>query len=105
MMSAATETIYGFSPPHILKTRSYKLANLAGCDIGKTPGEIVECLRSKDPLSLTELQWSLTEGKLLEFGFKPTIDGKFIDDFPSNIINSGKAKRADLMIGSVENEG
>lgn len=42
---------------------------------------------------------------MLEFAFIPTIDGKFVKDFPANVINNGDAKRTDLMIGTVQDEG
>jgi carboxylesterase type B len=64
----------------------------------------MECLRQVDAAQLIKLQ-SEFFGKILAFPFVPTVDGKFLNDVPSHIIANGQARRTELLIGTLEDEG
>jgi carboxylesterase type B len=57
-----------------------------------------------DAAQLISLQQQLF-GKILAFPFVATVDGKFLPDFPSHIIANKQAKRTELLMGTVEDEG
>lgn len=65
---------------------------------------MVECLRNVDADTLTAAQWKLYEN-VLDFTFSPIVDGYFLPDHPDVLIQKGKAKRADMIMGTVQDEG
>nr|ACL27227.1 acetylcholinesterase 2 [Orchesella villosa] len=103
MTSGLPTAKYAFKSPDEAKSRSFQFAKHAGCK-SKNPKEIIECLRDVDAETLTHLQWKVYKG-LLDFPFSPTVDGYFLTDHPDNVLKKGNAKRAELVLGTVRDEG
>lgn len=66
--------------------------------------EIMECLRNVEPSEITRLQWRFYT-RMLVFPFVVTVDGTFLPDFPSKILLNGEAKKTEVIMGTVQDEG
>jgi len=64
----------------------------------------MECLRNVEPSTITRLQWRFYK-KMLVFPFVVTVDGNFLPDFPSHLLLNGDAKRTEVIMGTVQDEG
>jgi len=64
----------------------------------------MECLRTVDPSEITRLQWRFYN-KMLVFPFVVTVDGTFLPDFPRKLLLSGEAKKTEVIMGTVQDEG
>lgn len=66
--------------------------------------EIIKCLRSANASVLESKQWYLGIEKNIGT-FSPTVDGKFLKKYPSQLLNSGEMKEADILLGATKDEG
>lgn len=84
-----------------------RLAEAANCtqsDAKVFPNEIAKCLQKVPAGKLSLLELSLYQVPI-KYAFSPTVDGFFIPDHPINMVEEGKFKKADLLMGTNENEG
>jgi len=60
-------------------------------------------MREKSPELLTEKQWQLEFG--LSYNFVPTVDQKFLDKSPLEVIRSDEFQRKNILVGMNSHEG
>lgn len=85
------------------KSSTHIVSDLA-CFVFQNFAEIMECLRNADVNKLVTNQWKNYK-HMTDFPFAPVVDGTFLPDHPQTLLMGGKAKRADLLLGTVEDEG
>ncbi|XP_071098260.1 acetylcholinesterase-like [Haliotis cracherodii] len=75
-----------------------RLAELSSCS-GKSDADIFQCI--KDLPSETILQYQALVGG----AFIPVVDGYFLPDSPSSLVEKGQMKQTEILLGVNENEG
>jgi len=66
--------------------------------------EVLSCLRSVDPKTISVQQWN-TYGGILGFPSTITVDGEFITGDPMELLKNGALEDTEIMIGSNRDEG
>ena len=83
------------------RTRSLQLAERVGCS-QKGVRKQLKCLRDVPVEKILKNQW-VVEG-FLQFPFIPTVDNKFLNDTPENLLSKGAFEAKPLMAGSNKDE-
>ncbi|XP_078521832.1 cholinesterase isoform X1 [Lissotriton helveticus] len=85
--------------------RTLTLANLLGCAHSNEP-ETIACLRNKEAHEIVENTFSvLTHTSIIEITFPPTVDGDFLTDMPAILLETGQAKKTQILTGVNKDEG
>jgi acetylcholinesterase len=66
--------------------------------------EVMECMRSVEPKSISVQQWNSYWG-ILGFPSAPTIDGVFLPKHPLELLKEGDFSKTEILIGSNQDEG
>lgn len=102
MLSASSVSPWAVDPPTDLLAHTHALARVTNCNNSDT-SEMIKCLRDLDAFDLENKQWELNNKYIGTFS--PTVDGYFLQSDPQTLINSGKMKKTDIMLGSTKDEG
>ncbi|XP_046404740.1 acetylcholinesterase-like isoform X2 [Ischnura elegans] len=70
----------------------------------KAIDEVMECMRSVDPKTISVQQWNSYWG-ILGFPSAPTIDGVFLPKHPLELLKEGDFSKTEILIGSNQDEG
>jgi len=62
-------------------------------------------MRGKSPEVLTAMQWLVEQVTGVTFWFVPTIDHKFLEKSPAELLKGGRFQRKDIMLGTNSHEG
>ncbi|KAJ8280467.1 hypothetical protein GJAV_G00054890 [Gymnothorax javanicus] len=85
--------------------RSLSLAGLLNCD-SRSTASIEACLRLVEPEEIVSQQYNaLKQHPPVGSVFIPTVDGDFLTDLPSVLIQSGQFKNTELLLGTNKDEG
>ncbi|XP_077985958.1 cholinesterase-like [Glandiceps talaboti] len=101
IMQSSPYSIWGFINRDQSKIRSTVLGETVGCKY--TDPNFVDCLRNvpADIISRNEL----VTVNFCEFPWVPVVDGHFLLDEPSILIQDGYIKKTDVLMGANKNEG
>lgn len=102
MLSSTSLAPWAIDKPADVLQLTLSLAEEMDCG-DKDLREIIKCLRSANSSDLELKQWSLDIENIGTFS--PTVDGNFLTDYPSQLLNSGKMKDADILLGGTKDEG
>ena len=102
MLSGTSLSHWSVESPTYLLAHTHHLANITNCSHTDS-SEMVKCLRNMDAYDLENKQWGLNNKYIGTF--LPTVDGYFLKSDPQTLINSGKIKKTDIMLGSTKDEG
>ncbi|XP_064157975.1 cholinesterase-like isoform X1 [Anguilla rostrata] len=85
--------------------RSIALARLLDCESGSATG-MEDCLRRLGPEEIVSQQHNVLKQHLpVGSAFIPTVDGDFLPDLPSVLIQSGQFKKTEFLLGVNKDEG
>ncbi|KAJ8256799.1 hypothetical protein COCON_G00189510 [Conger conger] len=84
--------------------RSLTLARLLDCESESMPS-IEACLRTAQPEAIVSQQYNVLKESGVGLTFKPSVDGDFLTDLPSVLIQSGQFKKTELLLGVNKDEG
>lgn len=73
--------------------------------VGCSRDNSIECMREKSPQLLTDKQFELPDVTGVTFFFVPTIDHKFLDNSPIELLKSDKFQRKNILLGMNSHEG
>jgi len=73
--------------------------------VGCSRDNAIECLREKSADLLTEKQWEVQTNSGSTFAFVPTIDNKFLNKNPTDLLKSGEFQKKDILLGMNSHEG
>ncbi|XP_053399968.1 cholinesterase-like isoform X1 [Mercenaria mercenaria] len=98
MLSGSSFAPWAIKNPESLVNRTKSLAKLLNCPHAHTK-DMIKCLCRKDAMDIERNQW------LLDDKFSPTVDGKFMRDYPVKLLESGRIKRTNVLLGNTKHEG
>ncbi|XP_055958983.1 cholinesterase 1 isoform X2 [Patella vulgata] len=91
-------------PNNEAEERARMFSSSVGCDVTDKVAAF-NCLLTKDASVLTEGQWNVVEGGLLDVPFPPVVDREFLMDEPRKLLATGDYKQTDVLMGVVKDEG
>jgi len=62
-------------------------------------------MRGKSPGLLNEMQWLVLQGTGLTFTFVPTVDHKFLEESPAELLEGSGLQRKNILLGTNSHEG
>lgn len=84
--------------------RTLRLAQAVGCPYSMSEAdEIMDCLRRTDPMDLVTNETGVPG--VIDFPFVPVVDGSFLDELPEVSLKSRNFKKAQLLLGTDQEEG
>uniref|UniRef100_A0ABM0M9G9 Carboxylic ester hydrolase n=1 Tax=Saccoglossus kowalevskii TaxID=10224 RepID=A0ABM0M9G9_SACKO len=83
------------------ETRSQILGSFHGCNFAQS--DFVDCLRNVNASDLSALEWVTSQ--FSKMPWTPIVDGKFLLNDPKSLVSNGQFKNADVLLGSVKDEG
>ncbi|CAN0093841.1 unnamed protein product [Lampetra fluviatilis] len=87
------------------RRRARALAAALSCPTGDD-AELVRCLHSCPPQQIIDNEWSVIGvTSVFRFPFVPVVDGDFIAEAPSTLVDRGAFNHTDLLVGVNLNEG
>uniref|UniRef100_A0A8C5SJS7 Carboxylesterase type B domain-containing protein n=1 Tax=Laticauda laticaudata TaxID=8630 RepID=A0A8C5SJS7_LATLA len=106
MQSGTANAFWAWRSPEEAKRLSLKFVHLLGCSEDNKIS-IGHCLQTKNVSELIQQQGSLflNEDCLLNFPFRPTIDGDFLLGDPEKLMEEGQIQVKPVLIGKVADEG
>ncbi|XP_070594002.1 cholinesterase-like [Erythrolamprus reginae] len=106
MQSGTANAFWAWRSPEEAKRLSLKFVRLLGC-FEDNNISIVQCLQTKNVSELIRQQGSLFLNRdcLLNFPFRPTIDGDFLLGDPEKLMEEGQIQTKPVLIGKVSDEG
>jgi len=95
------------------KRRALKLASNLGCPLGLNGLEVardtIKCLQRVPAVSMVNAEWDLADGPIANgvtaMPFVPIIDGEFLPASPLKLLQEGKFKKTDILLGANRDEG
>lgn len=96
LLSGSSLARWAVSKPEELSERTKSLAKSVGCSDHE---ETAKCLRRQDALYIENSNAKL-DGR-----YGPTVDGVFLVDYPDNLLQKGRIKRTEIMLGNTKDEG
>ncbi|XP_045205175.2 cholinesterase 2-like isoform X1 [Mercenaria mercenaria] len=102
MLSSTSLAPWAIDSPSNLLEHTKSFAKIMNCSDSDSR-EVIKCLRNEDALNLELYQWYLNNKNIGTFS--PTVDGQFMPDYPSVLLNSGKMKDTDILLGDTKDEG
>ncbi|KAK3593556.1 hypothetical protein CHS0354_018642 [Potamilus streckersoni] len=94
---------WAFMPPDVAIRYSKELGRKMECETSNHDS-FVQCLKSADAHNLTEKVWNFM-GNFITYMFAPTLDGEFLENFPLDLLNSGRMKNCSMLAGMTKDEG
>ncbi|XP_026576545.1 acetylcholinesterase-like [Pseudonaja textilis] len=106
MQSGTANAFWAWRSPEEAKRLSLKFVHLLGCSEDNKIS-LGHCLQTKNVSELIQQQGSLflNEDCLLNFPFRPTIDGDFLLGDPEKLVEEGQIQVKPVLIGKVSDEG
>uniref|UniRef100_A0A8C4QT41 Carboxylic ester hydrolase n=1 Tax=Eptatretus burgeri TaxID=7764 RepID=A0A8C4QT41_EPTBU len=87
------------------RRRAEALAQALGCTTD-SDNELLHCLYAKPPQEIVNKEGDVViEPSIFRFPFVPVVDGHFIIDSPTVLLQQGIFKKTDLLLGVNRNEG
>lgn len=102
MLSASSLSHWAFEDPSEALTNSRALADVTNCSYSDSSA-MIKCLRELDADDLENKQWGLNNKNIGTFS--PTVDGHFLTDHPQTLVDSGRFKNTNVLLGSTKDEG
>ncbi|XP_076439617.1 acetylcholinesterase-like [Babylonia areolata] len=78
--------------------KAQKLSAMFGCST-------MQCMQQVDARNLTDAQWALLTGDVIDVPVPPVIDNYFVTAHPTTLLAEGAAKDTELLIGVNKDEG
>ncbi|XP_060547045.1 cholinesterase-like isoform X3 [Pantherophis guttatus] len=105
IQSGTANAFWAWRSPEEAKQKSLEFVHLLGCSKDNTIS-IVHCLQSKNVSELIrhEIALSLKGGFLLNFPFRPTVDGEFLLGDPEKLMEEGQFQAKPVLIGETSDE-
>lgn len=105
LQSGSSNAPWAVTPLHEARNRTLTLAKFVGCSSDNETA-VIKCLRRKDPreILLHEI-FVVPYDTLLSVNFGPTLDGDFLTDMPSALLQLGQLKKTQILIGVNKDEG
>lgn len=90
----------------LARRRTLNLAEAVKCPVvGVSDAEILGCLREVDPMTITNTMWNFLDSHNLITPILTTVDGYFLREDPMLSVAKGNFKRANILLGSMKDEG
>ncbi|XP_031229958.1 cholinesterase [Mastomys coucha] len=103
--SGSSNAPWAVKHPEEARNRTLTLAKLSGCS-KENEMEMIKCLRSKDPQEiLLNERFVFPSDSILSINFGPTVDGDFLTDMPHKLLQLGKMKTTQILVGVNKDEG
>ncbi|XP_073706329.1 cholinesterase-like [Garra rufa] len=106
LQSGSPDAVWAAVEPTQAWNRSLSLAQRLNCPLGPSADETEDCLRAVEPEKIVSLQFEvIPDPVLISVPFPPTVDGEFLADMPSVLIQSGRFLKTELLLGLNRDEG
>ena len=106
LMSGTAQSHWATDDTHLAKQKADLLAELVGCPTSSSDAAATyHCLMSVSPGALSNETWSVADRSKVPTPLGPVVDGHFLRDHPRKLLQTGRVKQANIMLGSVKNEG
>ncbi|XP_067275694.1 cholinesterase-like isoform X2 [Pseudorasbora parva] len=106
LQSGSPNAVWATVEPAQAWNRSLTLAQLLNCPLGLAVDEMEACLRAVEPEKIVSLQFNVVpDPMIISVPFPPTVDGEFLIDMPSVLIQSGRFLKTDVLLGLNRDEG
>ncbi|XP_052437558.1 cholinesterase-like isoform X1 [Carassius gibelio] len=106
LQSGSPNALWAAVEPAQAWNRSLTLARLLNCPLGPSADEMEACLRAVEPEKIVSLQFEvIPDSVIISVPFPPTVDGEFLADMPSDVIQSGHFLKTELLLGLNRDEG
>lgn len=102
MLSSTSLSFWAVETPEYLLNKIRDFAKIMNCE-DVSLDKIVQCLRKADASAIQSQQWSLVNKNIGTF--VPTVDGKFLPDYPEKLLSSGSVKKTEVLMGNTKDEG
>lgn len=103
--SGSSNAPWAVMSPEEARNRTWTLAEFTGCS-KENETEMIKCLQNKDPEEiLLNERFILPTDSLLSIYFGPTVDGDFLTDTPSTLLQLGQVKNTQILVGVNKDEG
>ncbi|XP_048201976.1 cholinesterase [Perognathus longimembris pacificus] len=105
LQSGSANAPWAVMAPSEARNRTLTLAKLVGCS-RENETELIHCLQHKDPqeILLNEV-FVLPHESLLSVNFGPTVDNDFLTDMPDTLLQTGRFKSTQILVGVNKDEG
>ncbi|XP_039197774.1 cholinesterase-like isoform X2 [Crotalus tigris] len=106
IQSGAANAFWSWRSPEEAKRLSLEFAHLLGCSEDSNTS-ILHCLESKNVSEFIQHEISMyfKGGFLLNFPFRPTVDGDFLLGDPEKLMEEGQIQVKPVLIGKTSDEG
>ncbi|KAK3593557.1 hypothetical protein CHS0354_018644 [Potamilus streckersoni] len=101
--SGSSLSNWAFMPQDVAVTYAKDIGRKMNCETFPSD-RLINCLRSVDAQRLTEKLWDFL-GYFITYMFAPTLDGTFLEDFPLDLLRTGKMKNCSILAGVTKDEG
>uniref|UniRef100_A0A673K1H0 Butyrylcholinesterase n=1 Tax=Sinocyclocheilus rhinocerous TaxID=307959 RepID=A0A673K1H0_9TELE len=106
LQSGSPNAVWAAVEPAQAWNRSLTLAQLLNCPLGPSADEMEACLRAVESEKIVSLQFEvIPDPVIISVPFPPTVDGEFLVDMPSALIQSGHFLKTELLLGLNRDEG
>lgn len=100
--SGSPDSHWAFMTQQQAKDRSTLYFDAVGCKQDETD-ELLACLRALDTDTILNNEW--VDGNYLVFPWAPSVDGDFLEDSPYNMLQQGRYRKKDSLLGVNKDEG
>ncbi|XP_070594034.1 cholinesterase-like [Erythrolamprus reginae] len=106
IQSGTASAFYAWKSPEEAEQSTLEFARLLGCSKDNNTS-IVQCLQTKNVPELiqNEIAMAFKDGLLLNFPFRPTIDGGFLPGNPEKLMEEGKIQLKPVLTGANSDDG
>ncbi|CAM4272192.1 unnamed protein product [Leuciscus chuanchicus] len=106
LQSGSPNAVWAAVKPDQAWNHSLTLAQLLNCPLGPSVDETEACLRAAEPEKIVSLQFDvIADPMIISVPFPPTVDGEFLVDMPSVLIQSGRFLKTEILLGLNKDEG
>lgn len=108
LQSGSPNAVWVTVEPAQVWNRSLTLAQLLNCPLVhfSSVDEMEAWLRAVEPEKIVSLQFSvIPDPMIISVPFAPTVDGEFMVDMPSVLIQSGRFLKTEVLLGLNKDEG
>ncbi|XP_048024406.1 cholinesterase-like isoform X3 [Megalobrama amblycephala] len=105
LQSGSPNALWATVEPAQAWNRSLTLAQLLNCPLSSVD-EMEACLKTVEPEKIVNLQFNvIPHPTIISVPFPPTVDGEFLLDMPSVLIQLGHFLKTEVLLGLNRNEG
>ncbi|KAK7151753.1 hypothetical protein R3I94_008181 [Phoxinus phoxinus] len=108
LQSGSPNAVWATVEPAQAWNRSLTLAQLLNCPVAhfSSVDDTEACLRAVEPEKIVSLQFNvILDPMIISVPFPPTVDGEFLVDMPSVLIQSGRFLKTEVLLGLNKDEG